>query len=247
MRRFGRVLAVLAVVLAITVVGVFWAGERWGRPRAEAALAEAVRVNIGLARTPAVSITGSPFVLRAAQGHFTSVSGEVDSLDAQGLTLAPVRIELDNVRFSPSKALNRESDVDLQIAKARVVATVSDRELSRYLAAQGAAVTVRIERGQAQLAGLLEVVGFTAAVSGSAKLALSDGHLVLQPIDVKIAGADLPPIVRQQIERLLTVDVVLPELSSGVRATDAHLQSGSLTLTADVTERIRSEITARRP
>ena len=244
MRSVRRLLAVLVLLVAILVVGGFWAGERWGRPAAERAVAAEVQARYGLEEPPDVHLFGKPFAWRAARGHLDGATAQLAHVEAAGVSFSPVVLRLTDIRFSTRDALAASGSPNpkaaVRMGTAIVEATLSERELSRYLMDHGLAATVTVTPDGIGLHGRVELLGVAAEVAGRGTLVVNAGQLELRPTDVSAVTPGVSPLVLQQVRNLFTLTIDIPDLVPGVRPTALRFGVGNATLTADVSDLLKS-------
>lgn len=91
------------------VVVLFAAGDQWARARAEEEAERRIESNLDVRAGTDVSIGGWPFLWNAYRGNFPSVEVNIGRIEANGLTLRRLEIELQDIETSLSEILSGSS------------------------------------------------------------------------------------------------------------------------------------------
>ena len=117
--------------------------------------------------------------------------------------------------------------------------TVTDADLSRYLADRGLPFDVRFTPGQVTVGGTVTVAGMEIRVEASGALAVEDGELSFTPASIQAVGAratlTVPQAVLDAFRGTVAFSVPLPEVV-GVQLTDLQIGAGTVTLRAELAE-----------
>ncbi|HZA60591.1 MAG TPA: DUF2993 domain-containing protein [Actinomycetota bacterium] len=203
-RRTGRVLWSVLIVLVILAVGADIAA----RLAVQNMLASRLRSELALSEEPDVSLHGIPFLLYLLRERFPSADIEARGVEAEGLRVRRLLLEVEDVRFSTKGGVVRA-------ARGSGEAQVSGKALTAFLEAQGVPVRVRFPGGRVDVSA--EVAGEEIAVTGT--LELEDGVLVFTPEEL----GDIPTSA-------FSFEVELPDVVEGVRYRDLTIADGAAVL-----------------
>ena len=236
-----RVLRWLLVALLLVVLLALVAGEVILRPLAERAVARDVQDRYQLDQRPSVHLGGFPFLVRVAMGHLPSATGRLRDTTVEGLTISLAELRLQDVRFEALRLLDGDGEVRADSGQAAV--TVTDADLSRYLADRGLPLDVRFTPGQVTVGGTVTVAGVEIRVEASGALAVEDGELSFAPASIQAVGAratlTVPQAVLDAFRSTVAFSVPLPEVV-GVQLTDLQIGAGTVTLRAELAEYLLS-------
>jgi hypothetical protein len=202
-----RVLWIIAGILLALVIGADVAARLVAESRVAASLQRA----LGLPEEPDIDLQGFPFALHLARGRFAEVRVQAADLDAEGLTMDRVVLDLRDVRF-PRRALVLGGGGDIIVEGGRGEAEISEGALTAFLGAEGVPVAVEFLGPKVRVTQ----EGNGAAVTG--RLRLDEGTLVFRPAAVPEAG----------------FQVELPELLPGLRYRHVSVGEGTAVVSADL-------------
>jgi hypothetical protein len=151
-------------VLPIILLGVLGVGfliDVGARELTEESVAEALETSLSLGDTPRVEISGWPFLVRALQGEFPSVTLSGGATNSQGFRLVDLRAELRDVEYSLGDDVAR---VQSGTGRAEITAESLNKELARA----GLEARAVVKGGSASLTSpqLGETVEVEISVSG---------------------------------------------------------------------------------
>jgi hypothetical protein len=228
-----RVLRALLIALVLLVLAALVAGEVIVRPLAERAVAEDIQARYALDERPSVSLGGFPFLVRVAMGRLPSADGRLRDLTVEGFTVQQADLRLQDVRFDLVRLASGDGQVSADSGQAE--ATVSDVDLTNYLAGLGLDFDVRFTPGAVTVGGAVTVAGVEVRVQATGTLAIQDGQLSFAPQSVEAGNASVtvPKGLLDNFRRAVAFTVPIPEVA-GVQLTDLELGIGTATLRADL-------------
>lgn len=218
-----RKLLVILIVLALLAVGADF-GFRWW---AESAVANRIDRSLGLPDRPDVDFHGFPFSLQVLRSRFDRVDVEMQALQAQGLVLDAVRLELEGVRF-PRERLFSSGPGTVRARSGIGVIEVTDDDLTNYLQQRDVPVEVEFIGPEVRAAATLSVGGVEVNPEATAELQLADGALVFRPEEVEVADAVTLPT------GALSFEVPLPQPLPGVRFDRLVVEEGVARVEGDL-------------
>lgn len=201
-----RWLLISIAVVVLLLVGADFVlrsvAERW--------IGQRLKAQFSLTEPPSVSLSGFPFLLHLAEGHFSSavVSGAGPQTDA--VSFESVTMTLSDLSFSTSSLVSGKSST-VRAASGTGTATLTAEEVAAALKARGTDVTVTLEDGGIKVHSSALKKDVTATLS----LSSSGMTLVARSTDPKIP---------------LTVTVPLPVFVSGLRYTKITVTAESVVI-----------------
>jgi hypothetical protein len=218
-----RKLLVAVVVLAVVAIGADFGFRLW----AESAVANRVDRSLGLQDRPDVDFHGFPFSLQVLRSRFDRVDVEMRGLEAQGLVLEAVRLELQGVRF-PRERLFTSGPGTVRARSGIGVIEVTDDDLTDYLQQRDVPVEVEFIGPEVRATATLSVGGVDANAEATAELQLADGALAFRPEEVEVAGELTVPT------GALSFEVPLPQPLPGVRFDRLVVEEGVARVEGDL-------------
>jgi hypothetical protein len=218
-----RKLLVVVVVLALLAVGADLGFRLW----AESAVANRVDRSLGLPDRPDVDFHGFPFSLQVLRSRFDRVDVEMEGLQAQGLVLEAVRLELREVRF-PRERLFSSGPGTVRARSGIGVIEVTEDDLTDYLQQRDVPVEVEFIGSEVRASAALSVGGIDVNAEATAELQLADGALVFRPQEVEVAGGVTVPT------GALSFEVPLPQPLPGVRFDRLGVEEGVARVEGDL-------------
>ena len=216
MRRLGIGIAVLLVLVV--------AGDFGFRAYAESRMASKVQTGLALREKPDLDLRGFPFALAMARGRLSSAGFEADGVVNEGLRVEHVQIDLRTVTFSTSAILAGSADATIEARSGDGEATVTQEDLSAFLADRGYAGRILFGAGVATVETSFAGLG---AVSATGPLRVDEqGRLVFEPERVD-AGGEVPFPVE---DLNLGFGFELPKPFVGFRYTGIEVTEGRATL-----------------
>ena len=216
MRRLG----IGIVVLLVLVV----AGDFGFRAYAESRMASKVQTGLALREKPDLDLRGFPFALAMARGRLSSAGFGADGVVNEGLRVEHVQLDLRTVTFSTSAILSGSADATIKARSGDGEATVTQEDLSAFLAERGYAGRILFGRGEATVETAL---GPGVDVSATGPLRIDDeSRLVFEPQEVDagaIEGFAIPP-------SQVAFTFELPKPFQGFRYTGIDVTEGRATL-----------------
>jgi LmeA-like phospholipid-binding len=218
-----RKLVVALVVLALLVVGADFGFRLW----AESAVADRVDRSLGLPERPDVDFHGFPFSLQVLRSRFDGLDMEMEGLQAQGLVLDAVRLELHGVRF-PRERLFSSGPATVRAQSGTGVIEVTDDDLTAYLQQRDVPVEVEFIGPEVRATATLSVAGIEVDAEATAELRLAGGALVFQPEQIEVADEVTVPA------GALSFEVPLPQPFPGVRLDRLAVEEGVARIEGDL-------------
>ncbi len=213
--RAGSPLRVVAVTLAVVLLlaiaadlGLrFWA-QRWLEGRLDDTLESAAR--------PDVALRGFPFLFAFARGELSGATVTWEGVEAGGLRLERVELDLQEVGFSQGDLLaGRSGDVD--IGRGTGTLEVGEQGLNAFLEQRGVPVSLELRRSEVR-ASISEGAGPSAV----GRLRLEGRSLVFEPS--RVEGG--PGVTTEG----LAFAVRLPRVLEGLTYEGIEVREAALTL-----------------
>jgi hypothetical protein len=195
MRRL--LLVVIVLLVALLVVGDFAL-----KALAENRIASAAFTTLELDRRPEVDVGGFPFMFRLISGEIPSVTLATDRVSREDVVLRDVEVMFRDVEFSVGELISRE-DRSIRLGQGRGSAALTSEDATAAAQARGAPVTINFT------AGAVTVTSEDIGVETSARMAIENGDLVIDP------DGDIPAVA-----------VPLPEIAPGVEYRSVDLADG---------------------
>jgi hypothetical protein len=218
-----RKLVVALVALALLAVGADFGFRLW----AEDAVADRVDRSLGLPERPDVDFHGFPFSLQVLRSRFDGLDMEMEGLQAQGLVLDAVRLELHSVRF-PRERLFSSGPATVRAQSGTGVIEVTDDDLTAYLQQRDVPVEVEFIGPEVRATAALSVAGFEVDAEATAELQLAGDALVFQPEQIEVADEVTVPV------GALSFEVPLPQPFPGVRLDRLVVEEGVARIEGDL-------------
>ncbi|HWC31697.1 MAG TPA: DUF2993 domain-containing protein [Actinomycetota bacterium] len=201
LRRVVFAVVVIAVLLLALDFGArFWA-QSWFASRVQDTLDSDASTDI--------EFHGFPFLTSFAAGHFDRVEVSAGAVDARGLMLRSVHLDLDDVTFPRGSMLSRGSG-RIDVGSGRGEVQVPEHALSAYVQARGIPINVELLDGRVRVSTEVQVGPASASASATGPLRLSGRRLVFEPSEVDVdGGVAVPPAA-------VAFEVPVPRLAPGV-------------------------------
>jgi hypothetical protein len=234
-----RLLAVFGWTLGIIVslsVGAASVAQFGLQPKVRSEIEKDLRAIYAPEGSTSVKLNSTFFAIDIARGQIESIEAELEGVDtARAATaadrfLAPVLFErvsffLEHVEFERARVLG--GAYSFRARQGVVEAVISERELTRYLQAQGYPVTVTISPAEISETTIARTdTGQLFAISGSARLEISGTMLAFTPVRVDQKGIEVAT-ARKALEMLVPVPSI-----AGIRPTSVEPAIGGLVLRA---------------
>lgn len=208
--------------MLLVLAGLFFAADFGLRAWAETALASRIAEGLPASGEPELELRGFPFLFQVATGRFDRVEVEAEAVDADGLLLRDVRLDLRDVTFSVGALLGGTGTFQAESGSGE--ADVSDEDLSAFVQEQGHPVEVRFQGGKVRVLTTLSLGAESVEVSATGPLELRRGALRFRPRTVRAGGTIAIPA------SALALDVPLPEILPGVRYERLIVRQGTAEL-----------------
>ena len=225
-----KVLIVLVVLLLLAAV----VADRVGEGIAEDRVAEQVAARGGLAGTPAVDITGFPFLTQALAGRYSDVrvSLTAEQLGQPAGTRADVSLR--GVRLPLSDALSG-SVSEVPVERIDGTATLSYALLADAL---GGGTTITPAGGGVIVARTVELLGIEVPLSATGTVALEGNDLVVDVEGGEAAGVDVPDVVLDRAAERLDIRYAVPALPFGLQLTGVEAEPDGMHLRVEATDTV---------
>lgn len=235
--RTGRLVIALALMFLFVVGVVVVVGETVVRSEVEDQIANALDDELGLTEAPDVDVRGFPLVLRALQQRLDRIDVTVEGEVFEGMRVESVELRIEDVSFDTGELLRGSGT--LRIGGGDGSATVTDVDVSDYLASIGLVARVEFAPGSVRVAGPVTVAGVTGDAAVTGELALVGDVLRFTPTTVQATAfgqrVDIPE-VEDAVRQHFTFQVPVPELE-GVRLAGVELGEGTASVSATVAGR----------
>lgn len=208
----------LAVILALLV-----AGDIGLRLWSEAWIARRIDESLGLSVRPQVDLHGFPFALQVIRGELDVVDVFIEDLQAQGLTIQTVRLELRDVRFPRGRLFSRGSGT-IRAREGDGAVTLTEEDVTAYLRDRGLPIEVRFQPGGVRASTTVSVAGFEVDASATGTLAISQGALVYRPREVEVADGVSVPL------GAFSFEIPLPRPGPGITFRRVEVRDGIATV-----------------
>lgn len=243
--RAARRLVVALVILTTLLVGADFAA----RALAQSVMADRLRSGQQLAATPAVSVSGWPFLTQALRGSYDEIvvtspgTLAATGTSTPGAAAAPAlqHLEAHLLQVHAPLSLLNGGTSTVRLGSATATATVPYPELASALRSRIPQLTdIALSdggNGGVAVTATVTVSGVTLPVQSTVTVTLSAGRLTVK-VDPG-ALADQSPTMRTALTKLLTVDLPVPRLPyslaiRSVRATsdgiEVSAQAGAVSL-----------------
>ncbi len=219
-----RLLVVLVVLLALLAVA-----DRVGVLVAQSVLASQVRDQLGLDRTPDVSIRGIPFLTQAVRGRYSDVRVQLPDVDAGAVQNIAVDARLQGVHVPLSAAIRRQID---QVPVDRISGTLDVRyaELARASGISGLTITRAGE--SLRLAGTVRVLGRPLQASAVGRVEVRGNDIAVNAEQAEVGGVPVPQVALDTAARLLSFRVSPTNLPLSLRITGVDIGDDALLVSA---------------
>ena len=206
--------ALLVVVLLLLGLAVL--ADRVGVGIAEDKVAEQVATKGGLQGTPAVDITGFPFLTQAVSGTYDDVRIALTAEELGQPAGTRADIALHGVHVPLSSVVSGSVD-QVPVDRIDGTATLSYALLAAQL---GGDTTLRREGDGLRITKSVEVLGRTLPLTATGTVALDGDELVVDVERASGAGVDLPDFLVTRVSDLLDLRYTVPALPFGLQLTE---------------------------
>ena len=206
--------ALLVVVLLLLGLAVL--ADRVGVGIAEDKVAEQVAAKGGLQGTPAVDITGFPFLTQAVAGTYDDVRIALTAEELGQPAGTRADIALHGVHVPLSSVVSGSVD-QVPVDRIDGTATLSYELLAAQL---GGDTTLRREGDGLRITKSVEVLGRTLPLTATGTVALDGDELVVDVERASGAGVDLPDFLVTRVSDLLDLRYTVPALPFGLQLTE---------------------------
>ncbi len=242
-RRWGRILAILALVLIVALVIL----DRVGVVVAEATVAKQARAqlaseNVTTSGNPTVTIDGFPFLTQVVAGHYDKINIDVPQPTSKGVRLESLKVTATGVNAPTGTVISGNGRVQAD----RVVGTAQiDWPSFEQMIDLSGVKQYGIDPSNLKISGTdggaitmsapITLLGqsFTAVASGT--VTLTDDILHVKISQIAATGGTLEPVVASALQSMvaqLTFDVRVPELPYHLVLEKISTDAGGVNITA---------------
>ena len=210
-RLFGILLSLALLGVALDFGLRFWA-QSWLEGRVREALATTA--------SPDIQLEGFPFLVQFARGRFERVEASAGPVDARGLLVRSIRLDMRDVSFSRGSLITRGGG-RIRVDHGSGQIEIEEDALTAYLQDRGFPVTVELVGPDIRVSSDFDVAGASLTASATGPLELDGQRLRFSPNEIDVAGGDvaIPP-------GRLAFDLPSPRLLRGVRYDRVEVEEG---------------------
>jgi hypothetical protein len=233
----SRTMRVTLIVVAVLLVLGFVVDRLTAHVAADQIATEAQRSQ-HLPTKPSVSLGGPLFLPQVVAGDYHDVNVDIRGSVQDGLRIDRVRSHLDGVHIPLSSIIGgRVTTVPVDSLDADVELTFAD--LNAYLAAQNQSgalvsnISVHAAGSAIRISASVNIGGQHYPSEGTADLGVQPGAVTFTPRELSQGiAAILPPGLREQVVKLLTVTVPIVGLPFNLKLTSATVLADRLRFSA---------------
>jgi len=212
--------ALEAAIFLVTVFFLGWGADALSRMGAEALLARNIQNATGVAEQPVVRVHGFAFVPQVVRGAYDRVDVTI-----LGITSGPLRIERVDAQLSDVRVPFHDVLVQnirrVGIGHSVEEVTLRYEDLNAYFEATGRPLALRrVDDGELELSGPVDVLGQSVAVRAEVELTVRDDTLRLDPQRIDTGPTRLSPASRLLLAQRLRLSVPLGTLPFGQTLTE---------------------------
>jgi hypothetical protein len=208
--------ALLVVVLLL--LGLAVAADRVAVNIAEDKVATQVAEKGSLHGTPAVDITGFPFLTQAIAGDYTDVRISLTAADLGQPEGTSADVSLRGVKVPLSDVLSG-SVTRIPVDRIDGTATLSYALLSSKL---GGDTTLRPEGSGLRITKTVHIAGFTLPLTAAGTVRLSGNDLLIDVQKASGVGVQVPGFLVDRVSDLLDLRYTVPALPFGLKLTSVR-------------------------
>ena len=217
------------VVLAALLGGGAYAGDRYAEGQAEAYARQVVSDSIPVTSTPAVDITGFPFLTQALRGTLDHVTGSVAGATLGGIPVQDVRLDATDVLIRPPAGQQPRA------GHAVVTVTIPTASIQTLVQNRTTPTTTLSVDGDA-LVATGKVLNLPLELSLVPRV--TAGKLVVDVKSIRLNGAtvtatQLPNAFRQGLQG---IEVPVEGLPKGLTVSEAVVVPQGMRITTDGTD-----------
>jgi hypothetical protein len=242
-RRWGRILAVVGLVLIVGLV----VADRVGVVVAEATVAKQARAQLAsedvtMPGNPTVTIDGFPFLTQVAAGHYDKINIVVPQPMSKGIRLDSLDVTATGVNAPTRTVISGDGEVkaDSVTGTARIGWTAFQQlidlsELKQYGVDPTALKISSTNGGEITLSAPITILGHTFTAIASGTMSVREDLLHVQITKIDAADGGLDSLVASQLQALvgrMTFDTRIPELPYHLVIDDVSANSAGVDITA---------------
>jgi hypothetical protein len=242
-RRWGRILAVLALIVIVLLVIL----DRVGVVVAEDTVAKQARAQLAsedvtTSGNPSVTINGFPFLTQVLAGHYDKINIVVPDPTSKGVRLDSLNVTATGVNAPTGTVISGNGQVKAdrvvgtaQIAWAAFEQMIDLSGVKQYGIEPSTLKINGTDDGAITMSAPVTLLGqsFTAIATGT--VTLSDDLLHVKITQIKASGGALEPVVASALQSLvaqLTFDVRVPELPYHLKLQKITTTAGGVNISA---------------
>ena len=215
------------IISLVVLLGLLVVADRVTVNIAEQKVAEQIARQGGLDGTPAVDITGFPFLTQAIAGHYDDIRIALTAQELKQPAGTRANVSLRGVDVPLSDALSG-SVSQIPVDRVDGTATLSYALLAAQL---GGDSTLRREGNGLRITKTVTVLGQTLPLSATGTVRLDGNVLVLDVADVTGAGVQVPRAMLSRVSHLLDLSYRVPALPFGLKLTSVRPAAAGVVVT----------------
>jgi hypothetical protein len=236
MRLLAKTFAVLAGV-AVFVAAVLVIGAYTFLPAVvEGVVARNLESNLGLSRTPEVSLSAEP-AYEILSGNFDSGEVVLREPEFAGVRPERVRMELDGFQLNVARSVREGSPRVNESLSGEIRVVLSESELERIARSGIESVPVRnigISEGGLTVGSSASILGVSVPISVQGPVDVEGGEIVFTPEEAAAFGTRLPASVTDRILSGSNFGYPVEDLPFNGEVTDIETGQGTLALEGSV-------------
>ena len=222
------------LVVTLLLLGLLAVGDRVAVGFAEDKVATEIAAKGGLQGTPAVDITGFPFLTQAIGGRYDDVRISLTAAELGQPEGTRADIALHGVRV-PLSAVLSGSVSEVPVDRIDGTATLSYALLSAQLEGD---TTVTREGSGLRITRTVELLGQTVPLTAAGTVTLDGNDLVVDVQQVAGAGVEVPEWLLSRATGLLDLRYTVPALPFGLKLTSVTPADDGVELGLEATDTV---------
>ena len=215
------------IISLVVLLGLLVVADRVTVNIAEQKVAEQIARQGGLNGTPAVDITGFPFLTQAIAGHYDDIRIGLTAQELKQPAGTRANVSLRGVDVPLSDALSG-SVSQIPVDRVDGTATLSYALLAAQL---GGDTSLRPEGNGLRITKTVTVLGQTLPLTASGTVRLDGNVLALDVASVTGAGVQIPSALVSRVSHLLDLRYRVPALPFGLKLTGVRPAAAGVVVT----------------
>ncbi|HEY0696356.1 MAG TPA: DUF2993 domain-containing protein [Micromonospora sp.] len=239
-RRGGRKALVVLVVIVLLLGGLLLAADRMAAGFAERKIADQAAQEIAKqdikAGQPEVDVAGFPFLTQVLAGKYESITIVVRDatgpVNGKTVDIPELRIEARDVAASLDTLRSGQGEVVADSVSG--TGTISYETVARFINQDD--LTLAERDGKLTVTAPLDVLGQRLTATGTAKITVREGKVLLGFEDLTVDQLPNIPLARQIVSsyaRRISIQLPLPALPYDLQVREVRPTPKGLTVTAD--------------